>query len=467
MKLQVQSLRQNKEEEDDFATIVLNGAKAVFEDKDENDIVYSGEALDKMISELESREKPENDGKGAGFTFAPVYDTVQNSAGELPDLPENAEQQDSDFWADVLRRVEDETRAKEAEMYGAGKRSRGKQVSKKILDPSGHSSGEIPQISYTGHDIDQDQAQPTEVDKEQGKSRVEDDAGSQGSDFELDRSEISDAGVKDDFGLELETEIEQLMPPASKRRKRVPARQAPSHEDKNYASDSGPGKANGNTVEPDGQRQRGKYKKQRLSLGEQETSTTAAKASKGVGASEDSAVAAAKIALAKTQLTRLRYAAADCNVTNYPGKVSMVLSPQLEPDVRWEMYVALANEVDNALEHRSLEPIFSKSEFMKTLLPLFYKPKGEPSSSTYGRNGASPALKKIMPSGSSMPSTGTSKLLKSQRKNKDATPTERTSAPKAHASSKTSAETKKRTGSAAKGGPAPVGGCFFCSVSRI
>jgi hypothetical protein len=128
LELQVQSLRQNKSEEDDFATIVLNGAKAVFEDKDENDIVYSGEALDKMISDLESREKAENEGKGSGFTFAPVYDTVQNSAGELPDLPENAEQQDSDFWADVLRRVEDETRAKEADMYGAGKRSRGKQV---------------------------------------------------------------------------------------------------------------------------------------------------------------------------------------------------------------------------------------------------------------------------------------------------------------------------------------------------
>lgn len=129
VRLQVQSLRQNREEEDDFATIVLNGAKAVFEDKDENDIAYSGDALDKMISDLESREKPENDGKGTGFTFAPVYDTVQNSVGELPDLPENAEQQDSDFWADVLRRVEDETRAKEADMYGAGKRSRGKQVS--------------------------------------------------------------------------------------------------------------------------------------------------------------------------------------------------------------------------------------------------------------------------------------------------------------------------------------------------
>lgn len=128
--IQVQSLRQNKEEEDDFAAIVLNGAKAVFEDKDENDIVYSGEALDNMISELESREKPKNDGKGVGFTFAPVYDTVQNSAGELPDLPENAEQQDSDFWADVLRRVEDETRAKEAERYGAGKRSRGNQVNR-------------------------------------------------------------------------------------------------------------------------------------------------------------------------------------------------------------------------------------------------------------------------------------------------------------------------------------------------
>jgi hypothetical protein len=42
---------------------------------------------------------------------------VHNSAGELPDLPDNAEQQDSDFWADVLQRVENETRAKEAEMY--------------------------------------------------------------------------------------------------------------------------------------------------------------------------------------------------------------------------------------------------------------------------------------------------------------------------------------------------------------
>lgn len=121
-------MRKNVEEEDDFATIVLNGAKAVFEDKAENDIAYSSEALDNMISELESREKPENEGKGAGFTFAPVYDSVHKSAGELPDLPGNADQQDSDFWADVLKRIDDETKAREAELYGAGKRMRGKQV---------------------------------------------------------------------------------------------------------------------------------------------------------------------------------------------------------------------------------------------------------------------------------------------------------------------------------------------------
>jgi hypothetical protein len=124
----VQSLRKNVDDEDDFATIVLNGAKAVFDDKAENDISYSGEALDTMISELESREKPENEGKGAGFTFAPVYDSVHKSAAELPDLQGDAEPQDSDFWADVLKRIEDESKARDAELCGTGKRMRGKQV---------------------------------------------------------------------------------------------------------------------------------------------------------------------------------------------------------------------------------------------------------------------------------------------------------------------------------------------------
>lgn len=116
------------EEEDDFATIVLNGAKAVFEDKAENDIVYSSEVLDNMIAELEVGAKPEPQAKSTGFTFAPVYDTAQKSGEELPDLPEHSEPQDGDFWSDVLKRMEEETKAREAKMYGMGKRSRGKQV---------------------------------------------------------------------------------------------------------------------------------------------------------------------------------------------------------------------------------------------------------------------------------------------------------------------------------------------------
>jgi hypothetical protein len=135
------------EEEDDFATIVLNGAKAVFEDKAENDIVYSSEALDNMIARLEVGEKPDRQAKSTGFTFAPVYDTAQKSAGELPDLPEHSEPQDGDFWSDVLKRMEEETKAREAELYGTGKRSRGKQV-RSTARHVGHSCNLICCFTY-------------------------------------------------------------------------------------------------------------------------------------------------------------------------------------------------------------------------------------------------------------------------------------------------------------------------------
>lgn len=362
------------------------------------------------------------------------------------------------------------------------------------------------QVSYTaGQDLEQDTAaQTSKGNKTRKKPGSDDEAGSQGSDFELDGSDMSDAGIKDDVAMDVETELGELIPSESKRRRRKPPRMAFPPNAKREGPDSGSRKENGDHVDSDGQKKRGRPRKERLSLDERESSQTG-NAKSPAGPSDITEIVKAQLALAKTQMIRLRYAAADCSIPNYSGKVSMILSPHFNPEERWNKYTAIATEVDEALMQRGLDPVFMQSSLMRTLLPLFDQTQAGASPAVPARTGSSPRFKRILPADSSStaaPVTGIARILQSKRSSIGGTSTrgtpgakegvthnlhtlgasaQRNSATEATAkpamgtkkraieagkgATGAAAERKNRAGDATKGGSAAAGGCFFCSVS--
>lgn len=295
---------------------------------------------------------------------------------------------------------------------------------------------------------------------------------------------MSDAPMKNDL-VDLENELEELRPTSKKRRKNIPSRLVLSPDGRNDASDNRTGQENGASNEQNGRKRKRQTKASIRPLAQPDLAATA---SNGSGPSDSTADAAAKLSLAKSHIIRLRYAAADCNVPNYPGKVAMILNPQLNPGARWDIYTSFASEVDEALKQRGLEPVFLTPQVMQSLVPLFSNSASEAAPPIPARNGASPSYKKIMPSASAKsagPSTGRSKQLQSERRGKGSTSSQGTPGPTnevsrnldtlgpasqrgsaVHYTYKPTAAAKKRASPVVKGGSAPVGGCFFCSVSE-
>ncbi|KAJ9122280.1 hypothetical protein QFC22_001700 [Naganishia vaughanmartiniae] len=384
----VQSLRK-VEEEDDFATIVLNGAKAVFEDKAENDIVYSSESLDNMIAELEVGEKPEPQAKSTGFTFAPVYDTAQKSAGELPDLPEHSEPQDGDFWADVLKRMEAETKAREAELHGTGKRSRGKQIS--YADAIGYPNNS------------QEQSGPVEAQRTEDQDPK--DAASQESDFIQEHSDISDA---EQLGS-IQAEAEELAGPLAKKARRVPPKLAlhaangDSIAKTGLTLDGGKGGERGvSSGFPDNDLM--KKPRARPRKGKSSLADVSSQAAPGRQSASVSTQPGDKLLLAKAQILNLRYAAAECGIPDYVQRVQAILNVKMTPATRWDAYSTLASQVDEIFKSRGMAPIFSDSDVIRTVRPLFQE-KGEDVRKSATSNGGAPKFHQTKPT--SRPFTAT------------------------------------------------------------
>lgn len=210
-----------------------------------------------------------------------------------------------------------------------------------------------------------------EIDEQPEQAKAEGDAASQESDFELDDSDVSDAAPEGD----LENELADLAPRPSKRVRRIPPRLASGTDDKHSDSDRGTPADNRSSMDTDenvGKRPKGRPRKSKLAAAAQEAQP-AKKADKpdSAGQTTEFAVLQHKLKLAKTQLVRLRYAAADCNIVDYALKVHNILSPHMDPHARWDEYSALATEVDDVLKARSLEPVFMRNDVMHAVLPLF------------------------------------------------------------------------------------------------
>jgi hypothetical protein len=124
---------QTKDSEDtgNIASILLDGARAILDGTDTQDVTYNDQAVDDLISKLETGEE-EKAKDASGFTFAPVFDNKKGKLRAL-DTETAAPVEDPDFWANVVKRANEERIQRQMEEHGRGKRKR---VSDSRLLPS-------------------------------------------------------------------------------------------------------------------------------------------------------------------------------------------------------------------------------------------------------------------------------------------------------------------------------------------
>ncbi|KAL4872970.1 hypothetical protein BDV12DRAFT_161073 [Aspergillus spectabilis] len=123
--------RMASEEDDgrDLESILRHGAKALLDDDDSGDVIYTSESVDKLLdrSQAEQARTPDENTSASEFSFARVW---ANDAGGLEDQLRVAEEDpamSTHTWEKILQEREraaaEETR-KKAEILGRGKRKR-------------------------------------------------------------------------------------------------------------------------------------------------------------------------------------------------------------------------------------------------------------------------------------------------------------------------------------------------------
>lgn len=337
-----------------------------------------------------------------------------------------------------------------------------------------------------------------EVDEPHEQGKREDDVASQESDFELDNSDLSDAPL----GGDLENELAELAPRPSKRIKRIPPRLALATDDRHSGSDRGTPADNRismdegslGTAESPAKKPRGRPRKSKLAAAAQDAQTAKNAEPKTASAEQTSAIGLLqhKLRLAKTQISRLRYAAADCNLSDYALKVQAILSPQLDPHARWDVYAALATEVDDVLKTRSLQPVFMRNDVMHAVLPLFQLENDDAPNQANGTSSAATARQpgtgksNTHSSATSASSLVNARFAQSERNAKgQASAGSRNGPPSSRVTAQGNAKktkapclsigtqqaTRPATGTSKSVAqvitPTPAAVCFFCSVSAL
>ncbi|KAL4941219.1 hypothetical protein BDV06DRAFT_194888 [Aspergillus oleicola] len=113
----------------DLESILRHGAKALFDDDDSGDIIYTSESVDKLLdrSQMEQASTSDENSTTSEFSFARVW---ANDGGTLDDQLHVAEKDSSinpDTWEKILQereRAAAEEARKKAEILGRGKRKR-------------------------------------------------------------------------------------------------------------------------------------------------------------------------------------------------------------------------------------------------------------------------------------------------------------------------------------------------------
>ncbi|TFK56559.1 hypothetical protein OE88DRAFT_1730039 [Heliocybe sulcata] len=160
----VQKMDDDEEGKEDVQSILMFGAKALFEgdtNDSSRDINYTDQDLEKLIekTEQEGQEEDQTKQKDSGlFAFAKVWSADKDSFEELPDA--GTEQQD-DSWAQTLRKIEEEREKEQTkEVTGRGARRR---------------NALIPQQQLKDLDLDDSPAKEKKRGRKKFKSKATDD----------------------------------------------------------------------------------------------------------------------------------------------------------------------------------------------------------------------------------------------------------------------------------------------------
>lgn len=110
-----------KEEDVDVDTMLLHGARALLEENNQNDIVYTAENVEELIDRVEADAESQVVTEGEpqakeamAFDFAKVWE-VGKGAAELVEQEGEAEEESHEFWANVTRNAEAARKKQEAD----------------------------------------------------------------------------------------------------------------------------------------------------------------------------------------------------------------------------------------------------------------------------------------------------------------------------------------------------------------
>ncbi|KAK3698879.1 hypothetical protein LTR37_016756 [Vermiconidia calcicola] len=127
----IQEMDADDDEQTDLVSVLRHGANELFEDSGDQDILYDGYSVDRLLDRSHMEDTKSGDDKSAEtqFSFARVWANDQGALKEAV-VDEQQEQQapDPGVWANILRereRVAAEEAAAKAEAYGRGRRARG------------------------------------------------------------------------------------------------------------------------------------------------------------------------------------------------------------------------------------------------------------------------------------------------------------------------------------------------------
>jgi chromodomain-helicase-DNA-binding protein 4 len=110
-----------KEEDVDVDSMLLHGARALFEDDHHGDVVYTSENVDELIDRVEADAEAQVMGEGEphtkeamAFDFAKVWE-VRKGSSELVEQEAETEEESQAFWANVTRNAEAARKKQEAD----------------------------------------------------------------------------------------------------------------------------------------------------------------------------------------------------------------------------------------------------------------------------------------------------------------------------------------------------------------
>lgn len=234
----IQEMDTDDVEQNDLASILRHGTGELFEDTGEQDIVYDGPSVDRLLdrSHMEDTQSGADKSAETQFSFARVW---ANDQGSLQDKMSNepvVQAPDPGLWANILKereRVAAEEAAAKADEYGRGRRARMNVDYNNDRAPEGVDAMDITPVKglkvKNSEESDTDfQAEASEADDE--PSEGEDDGDELGGRNGGEDDAKHDAGRKKSGKHSLSSTVVPPTPAATPRKRKPSSTASPSKQ---------------------------------------------------------------------------------------------------------------------------------------------------------------------------------------------------------------------------------------------